>query len=248
MSINRCVKATSYLEASLEEASLEEVTNKKICIFSDSKGRYIKEYQNCLNINKLEKELKINWNIKSGLCTGPGLDHLEETIDNLTGTNIILLWYGTCDLATLDKSTRQLRPNFGTVGEACDFFNRLLQRISRISNSSPHTLIVLEIPRISIRNWNELKSYSLPEDVYLSDNEVNQQIDEINALIRTFNTENSGISSPRFGLDLEISRKDKRKTTTRKAVNFNLLLDGIHPNPELSKLWMIRTLKCISSV
>ena len=69
--------------------------------------------------------------------------------------------------------------------------------------------------------------------------DLNEQTESVNKLIRAVNTINSGVKSPEFGSDLEVSRKDKGKILPRKHLNFLLLLDGVHPNPDLSRLWLL---------
>ena len=141
-------------------------------------------------------------------------------------------------------NNRHLKPSFISVSQACEYFNRELLRLSGITRTSDSIIVLLEIPPISINDWNTCKSCDKSEEA--SNHDINQQIDAVNSLIRTFNQENSGISSPRFGLDLEIERKNKNKTA-RKSFNFKLYLDGVHPSSELSKLWMLRILRCVGS-
>ena len=100
-------------------------------------------------------------------------------------------------------------------------------------------LIILEIPPISINQWNLERSTNKQEEI--SDLELNEQIEKVNDQIRFFNSEILDTHSPRLGLDLEFSRKKKNKPA-RKSINYKLLKDGIHPGNELSQLWMFRLL------
>ena len=205
MSLSRCCKSTDQ-----PHLDIKEIENKHVILLDDSKGRYIQEVKDSIVKSMCIQHLQIEWHIKSLSTIKNGLTYLEQLLKNVGKDCVVLLRYGTCDFTTLNKDNRHLKPSFISVSQASEYFNRELLKLSGITRTSDSTIVLLEIPPISINAWNTCKSCDKSEEA--SNHDINQQIDAVNSLIRTFNQENSGISSPRFGLDLEIERKNKNKT------------------------------------
>ena len=64
-------------------------------------------------------------------------------------------------------------------------------------------------------------------------------IDELNNKIAQINE----ISSPKLNLDLVKSSKNKSDRKVRYTKNYQLPVDGVHPNSHLNRLWLYRLLK-----
>ena len=120
----------------------------------------------------------------------------------------------------LTREIKHLTPTFISVCQACEFFNRELTKLSDITRNFNDTIVLLENLPISVSVWNICKLCDTSEEAFNHD--INEQIGALNTLIRTFDQENSGLLSPRFGLDLEIGRKKKHKKSARKCLNFKL--------------------------
>ena len=87
---------------------------------------------------------------------------------------------------------------------------------------------------------------NLPIPVYAHMETLKRTIDQLNEKLQEINSgysSSSSIKPPNIGLDLIKSSKSKNEAKVEYTINYNLLLDGIHPGRELSKLWLYRLLK-----
>ena len=100
MSLSRCCKSIDQLYL-----DIKEIENKHVILLGDSKGRYIKEFQDSIVKSKRTKHLQIEWHIKSGSTIKNGLTYLKQLSKTVGRDCVVLLWYGTCDFATLNKDT-----------------------------------------------------------------------------------------------------------------------------------------------
>ena len=148
----------------------------------------------------------------------------------------VYVWVGTCDLTDKTGSFIDLRSeNYSAVNRLCAFYKQIYEYLSEYPTI---TCIFLELPYYSIYLWNITHQHSNPEQFRAKDKILEGQIDETNKYIRSLNTLMHR-NSPDFGLDLEKCRKQKGKLP-KYSLNYGLYLDGVHPHPDLAKLWLIR--------
>ena len=213
-----------------------------ILLVSDSKGRYL---QNLIK-NLQFPTPNITFYFLGGRNSDSGLSFIRDNItvfQNKHPNLLILFWHGTCDITR--KIGKHIFTKHNTVVDATDTFKSHFAELTSIANEHPSVKFgILEIPPISVLNWNKLKDYEHWEA--LDDHEVNCHTRAYNELVKSFN-ENFGFVSPRFELDFQKSRTKPKipHPKMRYTLNFNLLSDGIHPQPLVAKYWLIKILqKC----
>ena len=100
-------------------------------------------------------------------------------------------------------------------------------------------LTFVEIPHYSIVRWNKIIEPAKAESLTEQDLQLENQIEGLNKLIHDWNTAQE-VHSPLLNIHL-IARKQIRRgknKPSKKYINYNLLVDGIHPKPILAKTWL----------
>lgn len=165
-------------------------------------------------------------------------DNLQSELAKLGTSHITLyIWLGTCDLTEKSDKFIKLRTDDSTtVDSVC----RGLKDIFDFTRQFPTiTLVYLDIPYYSIYLWNLFHEHSDPEPFRQQDIALENQVSEVNNYIQQLNTILHK-TSPNFSLDLEKSRKHRHEAYAKYSLNYGLYLDGVHPHPDLAKLWLIR--------
>lgn len=204
-------------------------------ILTDSKGRYL-SYQ-C----KTPFENSIKWWGESGRSSGQGLGWLRDNIEQKIGhlDNIHLyVWLGTCDLTEYIHPFIQLRPK---TDELVQQLLNNFQEISKLlSGYTGCRTTFLEIPPYSIFEWNKQHKHTEPNKFLADDVALAKQIIEINNHIRYINsTLNVSTPSPSFTASvLHIINSKNTHERARDKYNFQLYKDGIHPSPNLARVWL----------
>ena len=174
------------------------------------------------------------WLYKPGRNTRQAINLIREHVESweADGSPInICLWTGTCDFTR--KIGKFIEQNDTTVDDLQEQYDRLLT----LCKNRDSKLSILEIPPISITNWNRHKGHSNADIFRSQDQEINDKIVQTNELIRNWNA-NKQIMMPKIHLDLHKTRTSNRKI----SINYNLLTDGIHPTRILCKVWVRRLL------
>ena len=205
---------------------------KDTFIISDSKGRYLAQ--------QLQREheglLKIIH--KSG-ATVDNLQFKREvtSITNLSCSPIVFIWFGTCEITSKNGCLVELRVNpFEVVNRLIVKYRYMRSAIQRHNRGAE--VIFLNCPYYSIVRWNEMKgcpTHSI--DKYrVQDSELTKVIDYFNDKIDRLNRH----TTPKIEQDLVKSSKKRHSSHVKYKNNFNMLTDGIHPGPDLAKLWIER--------
>ncbi|VDI00542.1 Hypothetical predicted protein [Mytilus galloprovincialis] len=207
-------------------------------ILSDSKGIYLQEVVN----SQRHPENKLYFWCRRGVGVEEQYkwlkDNLATKIQELDSNHITLyIWLGTCDLTEKRGKFIDLRSeDFTTVRHVCQTYKQIYEYLKDYPTIS---LVFLEIPYYSIYLWNERHDHASPEKFRTQDKKLEHQITEVNKYISQLNTLFHK-NSPLFGLDLERNRKHRERSQASYNLNYALYIDGIHPIPELAKLWVIR--------
>lgn len=202
-------------------------------VLSDSKGFYLKQHLDFPN--------NIQWCSKRGATTVEQFNYLKRTLQILLqkySKITVFVWLGTCDLTYKDESgfislaskTDDVVNNIYAVYKDIYFFCRSFDNVK---------VIFLELPVYSIYWWNYFRRHSGPEQFREEDLLLHEQISSLNNYIRDLNRI-LHVHSPCFSTDLLQSRKQSARTHTFLSYTFAGYLDGIHPGPELSRLWLLR--------
>ena len=222
--------------------------SRTLIVVSDSKGSRL---ENCVGNSYPENE--IIWKGKGGRNSFQAANFIEENLKNFVqiyGPLLLVVWTGTCDLTRFiqqhsfpnycytprPKKKKYIDLSNITVHDIIHQYQRILSYASQYG--SIVRVVFLECPQYSIQNWNENQghpnylSFAYNTDVLLS------RIEHLNAEIQYLNL-SSGISAPKFGLDLLKSRKSNKSYSSTK-VSFSLLSDGIHSGTVLSQYWLRR--------
>lgn len=147
---------------------------------------------------------------------------------------------GTCDLTI--KKGRFIGLRHNKRNTCIKVVTDYIEKINRLV-SGFHTcnVVYLETPPYSIQAWNRSKGHSNCDVFLEQDLELTKRINIINDFIRQCN-DRSGITVPKFRVDLLHLRRSRGKTRT--SLSFKQLRDGIHPSQLLSKYWMKRIVEC----
>lgn len=202
-------------------------------ILTDSKGFYLRKV-----LDKTDKtERQIQWLGRSGFTSTNAVSFLQpKKIKSLLKFHkqiSLYIWVGTCDLTAKGKIFIDLRrPSSSTLQQLC----RNLQLIGNRCRSQRLKVTFLHIPYYSIQLWNKNKGHKNPDIYKENDKQLTQLVDRANAYIDQLNR-NIHTYSPKLNEDLQRGRK-RRGGKQRKSMNFNLFLDGIHPDKKLAKSWL----------
>ena len=124
----------------------------QILIISDSKGRYIQNQTKNLQF----PTANISFYHLGGRSSASGLSFIREnitTFHNKYPNLLILFWHDTCDITR--KVGKHIFTKHKTVTETSDAAKF---HFTKISNDHPTIKFgILEIPQISILNWNKQK-------------------------------------------------------------------------------------------
>ncbi|VDI34392.1 Hypothetical predicted protein [Mytilus galloprovincialis] len=202
-------------------------------ILSDSKGR-------CLQ-NQLNFRNSIKWCYKSGASTKEQFNFLKQNLAELINqyTNITLfVWLGTNDLTkkerdgsiSLKSSGNDSVNHIYSIYKEIYFFVRNFEKVK---------LIYIEVPVYSIYWWNVFHNHSNPEQFREDDLCLHTQIEQLNIYIRDINRI-LHVHSPSLSNDLVQTRKQGKRKHTFSSYTFTGYYDGIHPRPELSRLWLLK--------
>ncbi|MCG8049519.1 MAG: hypothetical protein JAY66_28240 [Candidatus Thiodiazotropha taylori] len=204
---------------------------------TDSKGRYLQGVQHALVL----PNIPIQFLGRSGLRLAQGLNLLKDNIHGIIKSasfTHLYVWLGTCDLTTkaADHSLHLRNRNDD------DCYRYVFTQIQRFYQLTAHykevKLVFLQIPPYSIVRWHENKCRPVTQGNKQDDLILFRRICYINEFIDTINDSHM-VSSVRFKLDL-FQEKKTRNRKGRKSVTYSHYLDGIHPNNQLSMVWLKR--------
>ena len=210
----------------------DNFSDNNALIVGDSKVRHLSEVSNVKN------HVRMIWrkgaNINNAFLTRETGRYISRY--RRRGPVTILLWHGTCELTTvIDRE--KLHINFSTRP---DLVNRILADYmaykERIKRQFPETRVLfIEIPFYSIISWNKKMKHPHPDIFEANQQRLELAIIELNNMIKTINEPDK---VPCISQDMILSYKKKKKHTRTNKVNFELLLDGIHPGTQICTLWL----------
>ena len=199
-------------------------------ILSDSKAKYLFPE----SASRLEHG--IVWLYEPGLSAESGIKWAAsqlEDIESRFGKFELFVLLGTCDLGLKNKQGLILRPRVSSV--ACRLI-RKFREFANDANDRGYSVTLLEIPGFCIREYNRVHGHISPELLKDHDHGLQTAIKLVNESIRVINRRN-GKKSPNFNAAIEKTRKNNSKPNKYRWT-FGQFLDGMHPNPSLSKYWL----------
>ena len=202
-------------------------------VLSDSKGFYLKRHLDFPNT--------IQWCCKSGGTTFEQCNYLKQNLQTLLekySKITIFVWLGTCDLTVKDElgfislasKTSDIVNNVYALYKEIYFFCRSFENVK---------LVFLEVPVYSIYWWNYFHRHPDVQQFREDDFILHDQISELNNYIRDINRI-LHVHSPCFSADLIKNRKQSSRNHSFLSYTFVGYSDGIHPGPELSRLWLLK--------
>ena len=149
----------------------------------------------------------------------------------------VYVWFGTCDLTTYNKNNKHISikaADDSTTLALTELYHKFKTLLARFPDSK---LSIFEIPVYSVRRWNEIKVKPDLDDKRV-DVTLYNQIHQLNDSIRYLNS-TAGVVSPNFSTDLSHRLSIPLKEPDfNNRFNFDLYIDGIHPDKALSKVWL----------
>lgn len=225
------------------------LTSQPIFI-SDSKGVYLKNHAStiCQSVCYIDFECKKGARFADYFCWLQKNLHRKV---NQFGYVTLYIFLGTCDLTKLvyvsEKSgnrTRQKRYiglRHSTDYAAVNYITGQIDKICCLVSYFPTVSVVfLEIPPYSIREWNRYQGHPKPDNFESQNRILYERISLVNDYIREINSALLH-ESPRFSKDLKRGRKEKGQHR-RYSLCFKEYKDGIHSRSLLSRVWMKRIL------
>jgi hypothetical protein len=209
--------------------------SKAPVIISDSKGEYLKS-----QIIHPE-DRNIIWWCKRETTIDQSLRWLRSNIDSKIqqlGNIHFYVWLGTCNITT-KTSDFTIALTSQSSDASNSVFNKFKEYIDIIKPYPNCKLTFVEIPHYSIVHWNKRIKPAKAESLTEQDIQLENQIEGLNKLIHDWNTAQE-VHSPLLNIHL-IARKQIRRgknKPSKKYINYNLLVDGIHPKPILAKTWL----------
>lgn len=202
-------------------------------VLSDSKGRYIQPF--CTTAS----DFNIIWHNVSGARLQQLFEWTVSNIDRISHgqTLHIYIWAGTCDLTT--KVGRYIHLSSHDKNAIISNIETCMQKFYNLKDNRHYLEVTfLQIPPFSIKVWNTARGHPDSDTFKEQDNILLDIIHQLNQIIQHKNNIHSVRPSPRFELDVTRNRKSHHGRQSQYYVNFSLYIDGIHPSPTLSRLWM----------
>lgn len=229
------------IEKFLDRERMSELIPKynRIVILSDSKGNYIKAELD--KIKHLNSEV-VFW-AKPGRNTKDGIAFLTNHIEDINDKckTIILFWHFTCDATK--KIGKIIQQRYDTAPDLTGNIEPHLKSLLSIHARHEHIDIgILECPPIFTKEWNKARGEQSSDRS--DDTRLNEQISDLNSVIRTYNSR-IGFSSPKFVCDF-IHRNKRKGKKVKETLNPILLKDGVHPIGIVAYKWLVKILKSIS--
>ena len=235
-----------YLNKKAPKLDLAEIP--EIILVSDSKGKKLKEVRETLNLwaGKPVTD-KISWYNVSGRQGKDGIEFAERELQSWNSkynSALVVFWHGMCDITKKDGNYIYIRHQ-----DTVQLTDKISHQFEMFSSSfeiyTNLKLLFLEYPPISTKHWNRVNDH--PNWEAIDDSIVARHVETYNEIVKTFNTNLGTLSSPRFSLDLQKSRRSVDQGS-RYSTNFQMLYDGVHPIPDLSVYWLLRIIeKCVEA-
>jgi len=232
MSFNNLQKQLDRLE---DEVIFNGVQKRKAFLVSDSKGRALDNV-----VQPLERIMDIVYKPGAKIDDAELFQDLRQKITGLDNP-LILIWLGTCEMTKKTGRHISLYTEI-SVSDVLQKFRNLKTKILDVNSSAE--ILILKCPAYSIEHYNKYHRHPHSEsfhedDIILQDKIRDTENDKIIDL-------NPNFAGPNFSLDL------MRNTTVNKGrrskYNFmfkDLYIDGIHPCPILSTVWLRKIQKIV---
>lgn len=229
MSQNQLNKQSRRLESLITDKHLTFTP----VVLSDSKARYLQSEV----VHPAEQ--KIVWWYESGASAKSQLDFLKDNLElklHRYPRIVLYIWLGTCDLTKKEGKFIELKARDNSA--VSELINTLKEIHKFVSGFPTVKLVYLELPYYSIFHWNATKHHETPGKFKHDDFLLKEQIDAVNSFVRESNILLRKYS-PKFNCDIQNCRKDP--DNARYTIKFyNFFIDGIHPCPALSRVWLLR--------
>ena len=222
------------------EKELTGKLNHSTILIGDSKVRH------------LENEMVSATNLTCFWRSGAKLDdvalkrHIDRHISQFNEPIVVLL-FNTCYLTNFVAGNRKYIDLVNNVDEIANIIVETYRRFkqARLYRKPSSKIIFLECPYYSIVQWNKRKGHPQP-DIFENNQEKLEKV--INKLNEQLTELNLPFNPPRLAQDMIMKIKKRKNHKQSKLINYSLLLDGIHPAKNISKLWLIRINNYVSSL
>lgn len=217
------------------EVFFDKVQRRRAILVSDSKGRYLRN-----EIGRGEEILDVI--SESGASSNDGrlLPSVREKIIGLDRP-LIFLWLGTCDF-TEKRGGRFIHLRDISVEDVIARIRDLKTRILEVNGSAE--IVTLCIPIYSIEEYNSHRGHQHCEIFKDDDTVLQQKVESFNTEVLSLNE----VHTPNFSRDLlkNTKRRRPRSVSSSYILKFkDLYIDGIHPCPLLSKVWLRKIQKIV---
>ena len=227
-------KITNYLAKPITTPANTQIWHP--ILLSDSKAYSIKN--NNTGLFPLEPWAESGANLENRVT------YLERRLPRALETHnrlVIYLWAGTCDLTIKpERSSKKIVVADFNDGFYVEFFAQI-KRAFTLAKRYPGRvqLKLVDLQPVSIIEWN--KTYRItthnPEATAKDDRNITEAVQKINRRLREIAIE-EGSSLVYFSKFINKSRGRGRARQSRYSINVNLLSDGVHPGPQLSKAFV----------
>ena len=203
-------------------------------------------------VRHLENEMTANTDLTTFWRSGATLDNpiLKQYVDrHISRFNkpIVILFFNTCHLT---KPTYIRSKYVDLVDNADDIVNITIEKYreykqTRLYRRPSAKIVFLECPFYSIPKWNQHRGHPNPEIFNESQERLEKMVKELNDKIRELN---SPLNPPLVAQDMLFKIKKKKNHEQTQLVAYSVLTDGIHPDRDISKLWLVRINNFINSI
>lgn len=211
------------------EITIDYRNRSRVILIADSKGR------------ELRKQRTANTHINIQYFPGAKISNvfLDAAIRrHITRVSdpIVLIWLGTCEISIKSNNGFILPANLDNhMHRLINSYHAYKQQLMMVNPTT--TVIFLPCPYLELNTYNAKNGYTV---------KINQE--ELERGIRMYNNEINAINSistPAICEDIQKFGKGKRKTTIAKKIDYRQLIDGCHPAPTITKLWLIKFVRMI---
>lgn len=205
-------------------------SHRSAFLISDSKGKD-------LQLVKEAKRLKFYYRGGAEITNPNITSYARHILSNKRNRYpVILFWFGTCSLTHKVNNLFVLRDNItAVVDNVIADYIQLKQDLQKLNPRAK--IIYLECPYYKLSMFNEHRKRIFEKDLFITQQkQLIEAIDYHNKRIRDIN---GNVKTPNFNRDFTL-RSNPKKRKPRLQIHYDLLRDGCHAGPKLSKLWLLR--------
>lgn len=167
--------------------------------------------------------------------------YIKRHLNNRTVRSpVVLIWLGSCELTIKTVNGYVLIGNLDAhVSRLILSYEAYKQELIAINPRS--RIVFMPCPYFELKTYNKSRQFNSIITTESDQRELEQAIQKYNHEL----TELNDISTPYICEDFTKYGKGRKHKSVQKSIDYRQLVDGCHPRPEITKLWLLKFIKLI---